>query len=264
LRAVGLVAAVTIMVLAACSGTPGAQQSPTQPDAPDANPTTVLTPPPQSPSPTPTPAEPTPIRDPAQDPILIAAARGGDLSGVRQALATGASVHATDETGQTALIAAAYGNHVEVAATLIDAGADVNAKDQTQQSAYLIATSEVGDDPRLLQLTLAHGADVTSLDSYNGTGLIRAGERGFPNITALLLTTGIEVNHVNRSGWIALHEAIIYSTGGQSHVDTVRLLIDGGSDVDLPGQSTGQSPLQMAQDTGDQRMVDLLLRAGAS
>ena len=39
-------------------------------------------------------------------------------------------------------------------------GADVNAKDETVQSAYLVATSEVGDDPSLLELALANGADV--------------------------------------------------------------------------------------------------------
>lgn len=249
----------SVVVTACASGVDGANAPVSSAPASTAPAPTV--PAPTAPAPT-VPASTAP-RDPAQDPILIEAARIGDLAGVQQSLAAGASVQATDATGQTALIAAAYSNHLEVASALIAAGADVNVKDQTQQSAYLIATSEVGDDPRLLLLTLAHGADVTSLDSYQGTGLIRAGERGFPAITALLLTTGIDVNHVNRPGWIALHEAIIYSTGGQSHVDTVRLLIEGGSNVNLPGQSTGQRPLQMAQDTGDQRMVDLLLAAGA-
>ena len=50
------------------------------------------------------------------------------------------------------LIAAAYRNDVRAARGLIEAGADVNVKDHTEQSAYLIATSEVGDDPRLLGL----------------------------------------------------------------------------------------------------------------
>ena len=58
------------------------------------------------------------------------------------------------------LLEAAYRNDVAAARRLISQGADVNAKDGTQQSAYLIATSEVGDDPRLLKLTLDAGADV--------------------------------------------------------------------------------------------------------
>jgi hypothetical protein len=51
-------------------------------------------------------------------------------------------------------VRAAYGNHIEVAGLLLAAHADVNLADDTRQSAYLIATSEVGDDPRLLELTL--------------------------------------------------------------------------------------------------------------
>ncbi|HEU5489288.1 MAG TPA: ankyrin repeat domain-containing protein, partial [Gaiellaceae bacterium] len=107
------------------------------------------------------------------------------------------------------LIAAAYGNDLDAAGALIQAGADVNAKDETQQSAYLIATSEVGDDPRLLELTLANGADLNAKDSYNGTGLIRAADRGYVRIVRRLLETDIEVDHVNRLGWTALLEAII-------------------------------------------------------
>ena len=107
------------------------------------------------------------------------------------------------------LIAAAFANDVGAARRLIAEGADVNAKDDTQQSAYLIATSEVGDDPRLLELTLASGARVNDKDSYNGTGLIRAAERGHPRIVRRLLEAGIDRDHVNRLGWTALHEAVV-------------------------------------------------------
>ena len=98
------------------------------------------------------------------------------------------------------LLAAAYENDVAAARRLVEQGADVNVKDDSQQSAYLIATSEVGDDPRLLDLTLDAGADVGAKDSFNGTGLIRAAERGYATIVARLLKTDIELDHVNRLG----------------------------------------------------------------
>src|SRR3712207_1483175 len=102
-----------------------------------------------------------------------------------------------DERGlDRQLLAAAYGNDVAAARRLIARGADVNAKDDSQQSAYLIATSEVGDDPRLLELTLGAGADADAKDSYNGTGLIRAAERGYVDIVRRLLETDIEIDHV--------------------------------------------------------------------
>ena len=116
---------------------------------------------------------------------LIVAARAGDVERVRSLLERDAAVDARDASGATALVA--YGHHLDVARSLIEAGADVNVKDERQQSAYLIATSEVGDDPRLLELTLANGADVDAKDSYNGTGLIRAADRGHVRIVERLL-----------------------------------------------------------------------------
>jgi ankyrin repeat protein len=161
------------------------------------------------------------------------------------------------------LIAAAYANDVDRAAGLIEAGADVNAKDETVQSAYLIATSEVGDDPRLLELTLANGADVRSLDSYNGTGLIRAADRGFTTIVARLLETDIDIDHVNRLGWTALLEAIILGSGDAEHVEVVRQLVEAGADVNL-ADNQGMTPLAHAQEAGYDVMVAILQETGAT
>src|SRR5688572_12192652 len=160
------------------------------------------------------------------------------------------------------LIEAAFANDVEAARRLIAQGADVNAKDSTQQSAYLIATSEVGDDPRLLELTLANGARVNDKDSYNGTGLIRAAERGHPRIVARLLRAGIDRDHVNRLGWTALHEAIVLGDGGAPHVATVRALVRGRVDVDLP-DGRGVRPLALARDRGHAEIARILRGAGA-
>jgi uncharacterized protein len=147
------------------------------------------------------------------------------------------------------LLAAAYANHVAKARRLIDAGADVNAKDDTEQSAYLIATSEVGDDVRLLELTLDAGADVNAKDGYNGTGLIRAAERGHPAIIRRLLQTDIDVDHVNRLAWTALLEAVILGEGGSAHIRTVRLLVDAGADTSIADEG-GATALEHARRRG--------------
>jgi uncharacterized protein len=193
---------------------------------------------------------------------LIAASRTGDLDRVRALLDSGADVQARDVSGATALVAAAYGNHLDVAAALIEAGADVNVKDETEQSAYLIATSEVGDDTRLLELTLAHGADVDAKDSYNGTGLIRAADRGYVRIVERLLETDVEIDHVNRLGWTALLEAVILGGGDERHTEVVRLLVDAGADVDL-ADGEGVTPLEHARRQGFDEMVKILERAGS-
>jgi len=159
-----------------------------------------------------------------------------------------------------ALIEAAFANDVAAAERLIRRGADVNTKDGTQQSAYLIATSEVGDDPRLLELTLANGAEVDDKDSYNGTGLIRAAERGHPLIVRRLLDAGIDRDHVNRLGWTALHEAVVLGDGGRAHVATVRALVRGAVDTGVP-DGDGVTALEHAEQRGFDRIARILRAA---
>jgi uncharacterized protein len=159
------------------------------------------------------------------------------------------------------LLAAAYENDVATARRLVEDGADVNAKDESQQSAYLIATSEMGDDPRLLDLTLDAGADIEAKDGYNGTGLIRAAERGYSTIVARLLETEIDVDHVNRLGWTALLEAVILGEGGRAHVRTVRLLVEAGADANIPDEN-GTTALAHARRRGFAAIERILLAAG--
>ena len=196
--------------------------------------------------------------DPSRDRSLIEAAEAGRPEEVEELLEEGASVDATDAAGRTALVAAAYGNHIAVAEALIDAGADVNTQDASQQSAYLIATSEVGDDLRLLELTLEHGADVNAKDSYNGTGLIRAADRGFLRIVRRLLETDIEVDHVNRLGWTALLEAVILGGGDAAHTEVVRMLVEEGGADDAIADNGGKTALDHARDNGYTEMVRIL------
>jgi ankyrin repeat protein len=142
------------------------------------------------------------------------------------------------------LIAAAWKNDLRRARALIDQGADVNAKDNTVQSAYLISTSE--GYLELLNLTLRHGADVDSKDSFNGTGLIRAADRGHADIAGRLIQADIKINHINNLGWTALHEAIILGNGSRRYVDTVLVLVAAGADLGLPSQRDQISPLDHA------------------
>ncbi|WGD36662.1 ankyrin repeat domain-containing protein [Lysinibacter sp. HNR] len=159
------------------------------------------------------------------------------------------------------LIQAAWANNVAEAEQLIIAGADVNAKDDTVQSAYLISTSEGYLD--FLNLTLANGADVASLDWYNGTGLIRAAERGHAAIVGRLVRAGISLDHVNNPGWVALHEALLFAKATQveAYQDTARVLVAAGANLEIPAVGDGETPLRMAQRRGLQVQENLMNRA---
>jgi hypothetical protein len=123
------------------------------------------------------------------------------------------------------LLAAAYRNDVAAARDLIEAGADVAAK-----------------------------------DSYNGTGLIRAAERGHSAIVERLLETGIDVDHVNRLGWTALLEAVVLGEGGRAHVRTVRQLVNAGADVGIADED-GVTALEHARRRGFRAIERILARA---
>ena len=157
---------------------------------------------------------------------------------------------------------AAWNNQVDRARALIGRGADVNAQDETQQSAYLIATSEGYLD--LLNLTLAHGADVGAKDSWNGTGLIRAAERGHALAVGRLLQAGIERDHVNRIGYQAIHEAVWLGENSSTYVDTVRVLVAGGADLDADSVQEGLTPQEMARQRGYPALESVLEAALAA
>jgi len=204
---------------------------------------------------------PTDGADPAA--ALREAAGRGDTDAVRALLDQGAPVDARDDRGATALVRAAYGNQVAAAALLVQAGADVDLQDDTRQSAYLIATSEVGDDLRLLDLTLGAGADIDAKDSYNGTGLIRAAERANVKIVERLLQAGIDRDHVNRLGYTALHEAVVFGEGGPADQATVAALVAGGVALDVP-DGNGDTALAHAERGGQREVASILRAAGAA
>ena len=196
---------------------------------------------------------------------LINASEKGDIEAVKSLLKKDVYIHTQDKDGRCALVAAAYKNRLEIVDLLIAAGADVNMKDNTLQSAYLIATSEIPRSENyteLLTKTLEAGADVHSTDSYNGTGLIRAADRGHVEIIRELLKTDIRVNHINKLGWTALLEAIILGDGGERHTEVVRMLVDAGADVNLSDKD-GVAPLNHAKSKSFMAIIKTLENSGA-
>ena len=160
------------------------------------------------------------------------------------------------------LRAAAWDNDVARARRLIGQGADVNAKDDTKQSAYLVATSEGYLD--LLRLMLRSGARVNDKDSWNGTGLIRAAERGHGYVVGALLQAGIDRDHINRIGYQAIHEAVWLGEDTREYETTVRALAAGGVQLDRVSPSAGLTPLQMARERGHDRLERILAHVTAA
>lgn len=86
-----------------------------------------------------------------------AAARKGDLAGVKSALEAGIPVDAKTRHGLTALFYAAQNGHLEVVKLLVDKGADVNIKD-TFYGMTALARAVDQDRPAVVEFLLERGA----------------------------------------------------------------------------------------------------------
>ena len=153
------------------------------------------------------------------------------------------------------LIAAAKANSAPLVAELIGRGGNVNAKDPIQDSAFLYAGAEGLNE--VLQLTLAAGADVSSINRYGGTALIPASEHGHVETVKVLIAAGVPVNHVNNLGWTAMQEAILLNNGGPRQQEVVRLLLAAGADPGIRDPE-GRIALQNAERLGFAEIAALI------
>lgn len=193
---------------------------------------------------------------------LFQAVAANNLTKVKEILATNSvNLEAQNSKGETPLMVATYKKYNPIALYLIDQGANVNTQDTNLNSPFLYAGAE--GNLELVQKSLAHGADFTIFNRYNGTALIPAAEKGHLEVVKLLVNTpNFPIDHVNRLGWTALMEAIVLSNGGAVHVDIVKALIEGGVDVNIPDHD-GKTPLHHAKARKFTAMVKLLEAAGA-
>lgn len=198
---------------------------------------------------------------------LVAGCSAGGSGGADPAASGSAATSRTPSpapvTGRDdeALRQAARRDDVPTAQRLIAAGSDVNAKDAGGESAYLITTAD--NAPGVLELTLRNGATINDLDSWNGTGLIRAAERGHAQIVGRLLRAGISKDHVNRIGYQAIHEVVWLGADDEGHIDTTRVLVAGGVQLDRPSGNERLTPLQMARERG-YRTIEATLAAAST
>jgi ankyrin repeat protein len=114
---------------------------------------------------------PEPLISKAPDISIHEAVAAGNIEAVKQHLADGADVNATDEVGWTPLHRAVIGSHTdhtETAEFLIASGADVNARNAIGWTPLFYAAAKTGSGHKEIgELLIASDADVNAL-SVNG------------------------------------------------------------------------------------------------
>ncbi len=188
---------------------------------------------------------------------LRAAAARGDATEVKQLLDAGVTIDEVDGNGRSALLEAVEGDHLEVATLLMDRGASVNVQAANKDTPWLQAGALGRTDILRRMVDATPPPDFAIRNRYGGNALIPACERGHVDTVAFLLTTGIDVNHVNNLGWTGLLEAVILGTGGANHQRIVQLLLDGGADVNL-ADNEGVTALAHARQKGQTEVAAIL------
>ena len=192
---------------------------------------------------------------------LVTAAGEGDVALVRQLLDAGLAVDERDSGGVTALLAAVRDDRRAVAVLLLERGADVNAVAENRDTPWLLAGAS--GRAELLQIMVSHRPDLALLNRFGGTALIPACERGHIDAVRVLLTTAIDVDHVNKLGWTCLLELVILGDGGPAHQAIARLILGAGANPNLADRAA-VSPVQHARRQGQRAIEALLTAAGGS
>ena len=180
-----------------------------------------------------------------------------DLETVRMLLEAGADIHARDWRGDTPLLAAAeWGGfrNPEMLEVLVEAGADVNDRDNAGQTVLERALGSPADRVtgvvrRLLDL----GADATA------PGILWAASRGDnPELITMLLAAGADVNAPVRNG----RQSPLHAAAFDGGPGVISALVAGGAAVDVP-DGRGMTPLQRAVEEKNPANVTVLIEAGA-
>jgi len=183
---------------------------------------------------------------------LMLAAQQGRLEIVRILLAAGGDVRARSNVGNTALMLAANGGYAEIVKVLIDAGSDVNAADVDDMSVLNAAVQKCGPD--IVSLLLEKGADPHARPKGKGDALGNAILSGRIENARLLLAHGAILE------WDA---DMLVMVAGNGDLDTMRLLLDQGADINVSERQYHLTPLSAAAAYGKLEMVKLLVETGA-
>jgi uncharacterized protein len=191
--------------------------------------------------------------------VLEAAARG-EVDTLQRLIAAGAALESANAAGETPLLLAVKNNHLSAAVLLIDAGSNINAQAANRDSPWLLAGALGRTE--MLRHMIPKGPDFSVRNRFGGNALIPACERAHVDAVKVLLTTKIDVNHINDLGWTCLLEIVILGDGGPRHVEVAKRVLAAGADPKIADKD-GVSPLTHARRKGQTEIARLIEAAAA-
>ena len=193
-------------------------------------------------------------------PLLLEAARNGDVERLRLLVDAEAFVNSVDNEGRTVIYSAACEGHAECVKVLLSVpGVDVNKANQNGCTPLYMAVEE-GHIECVNLLLSAPGVDVNIAEKSNGNTPLHwaVKEKHYKCVEALLSSPETDVNAVDRYGATVLKEA-----AGAGDAECVRLLLNLSKiPIDLY-KCSGNTPLKTAELRHHEECVRLLRAAGA-
>ncbi len=214
------------------------------------------------------------------------AAEADNVELVKLLLQAGANPSATNVTGATPLLLAAQNGNAALLDVLLSAGADPNAPLTRSNDTAIMMAARTGRVDAVRTL-LDHGADVNAQETWGGTSaLMWAVQEGHPEVVKLLLDRGANVHARSyyvpsasgrgfegatpvpekpegdfeefSSGWMTP----LMFAAREDHVDSARLLLDAGADINAQA-ADGKDSLSLALFDGSYNAADFLIDRGA-
>jgi len=158
------------------------------------------------------------IESPISIPAYLDAALNGNSDNVKEFIAEGLAVDATDKNGSTAMMLAAFNGHTEIVKYLLRKGANVNHHDNNNRTALMYASS--GPANETVKLLLEAGAEVNVTDSIEGfTAIMFAAAEGQTEVFKTLIAAGADISIKDKDGETARDFA-----NNNGHSEIVKLI----------------------------------------
>lgn len=112
-----------------------------------------------------------------------------------------------------------------------------------------------------LEIVISKGNNIDEIDGEGKTALYIAAKFGHTNLVKYLIDNGASITHTAMGPFGSLGTPL-HAAVGKRHIETVKLLLDLGADVNQPDTGSGP-PLHIALENSDIEMERLLRNSGA-
>ncbi|KAE8449006.1 hypothetical protein EG329_008594 [Mollisiaceae sp. DMI_Dod_QoI] len=193
--------------------------------------------------------------------ILHVAIRNGDLVKIKELIEKGESIEAYDARGMTPLHTAAARGQVEILDILAKKAPNIEipCKDATKDTPLILAARR--GKSTSINVLLDNGAAIEGVNDGDYAPLMCASYECHAQAVDVLLKRGANPNSRDKEGFSG-SPLLLASGRNDLGIETMKLLVQYGADVNPTFHKLGWTPLLKASDMGNDGEVEYLLSVG--